>query len=77
MRRGAWRVGRGCLGFRALATDGGTFDGGDSRFWVDLVSAGAVAIYCSRQTSDPILWRPFLPRQAEDVIPGTATGCAS
>ena len=62
--------GRGCLGFRALATDGGTFDGGDSRFWVDaLFRPEPWRIYCSRQTRDPILCAAtFLPeREAEDV----------
>ena len=62
--------GRGCLGFRALATDGGTFDGGDSRFWVDaLFRPEPWRIYCSRQTSDPILCAAtFLPQhEAEDV----------
>ena len=62
--------GRGCLGFRALATDGGTFDGGDSRFWVDaLFRPEPWRIYCSRQTRDPILCAAtFLPQhEAEDV----------
>ena len=52
----------GCLGFRALATDGGTFDGGDSRFWVDaLFRPEPWRIYCSRQTRDPILCAATFP----------------
>ena len=61
--------GRGCLGIRALATDGGTFNEADTRFWVDaLFRPEPWRIYCSRQTRDPVLCAAtFLPQhEAED-----------
>jgi len=61
--------GRGCLGIRALATDGGTFNEADTRFWADaLFRPEPWRIYCSRQTRDPVLCAAtFLPQhEAED-----------